>query len=172
MHPRSAGANISRQLHDDARRPGLASIMYSSRFRTLVLLSLALLVAAGCTKGPSSVNSISEMQWQHRVLIVNIARVDDATMQTIYDNTAELNDRDMVWFVLSPGDVRSNLGQVPSDLLADARKYVSNEAGAEVVLIGKDGGVKSRDRSLDLQKVFALIDSMPMRQREMRQNGS
>ena len=39
-----------------------------------------------------------------------------------------------------------------------------------VVLVGKDGGVKlKRDEYVSLAAVFGLIDSMPMRQNEMRQ---
>ncbi|WP_349559152.1 DUF4174 domain-containing protein [Marinobacter sp. NFXS9] len=37
-----------------------------------------------------------------------------------------------------------------------------------VLLIGKDGGIKSRESSLDLDAVFRRIDAMPMRIREMR----
>ncbi|WP_242674565.1 DUF4174 domain-containing protein [Marinobacter halodurans] len=35
-------------------------------------------------------------------------------------------------------------------------------------MIGKDGGIKSRESSLDLDAVFRRIDAMPMRIREMR----
>jgi hypothetical protein len=35
-------------------------------------------------------------------------------------------------------------------------------------LIGKDGGIKSRESSLDLDAIFRRIDGMPMRIREMR----
>ena len=39
------------------------------------------------------------------------------------------------------------------------------------VLIGKDGTVKKRwDKLPPVEEVFSLIDTMPMRQREMRQN--
>jgi hypothetical protein len=37
-------------------------------------------------------------------------------------------------------------------------------------LVGKDGGIKlKRGDQVDLREIFGLIDSMPMRQREMRQ---
>lgn len=43
-----------------------------------------------------------------------------------------------------------------------------------VVLVGKDGGVKLREAApVEADRVFALVDSMPMRQREMiSQNGN
>jgi hypothetical protein len=36
-----------------------------------------------------------------------------------------------------------------------------------VFLIGKDGGLKASARELDLPALFALIDTMPIRRREM-----
>ena len=40
------------------------------------------------------------------------------------------------------------------------------------ILVGKDGGEKARvERLTDLEPWFALVDSMPMRQREMRERG-
>lgn len=38
-----------------------------------------------------------------------------------------------------------------------------------VLLIGKDGGIKSREPSLNLEGIFRRIDAMPMRRQEMRQ---
>jgi hypothetical protein len=41
-----------------------------------------------------------------------------------------------------------------------------------VLLIGKDGGVKLRaEEPLPAAEFFALIDTMPMRRREMRERG-
>ena len=41
--------------------------------------------------------------------------------------------------------------------------------GFEIVLIGKDGGVKLRSKTpLDVETLYAVIDAMPMRRREMR----
>ena len=41
------------------------------------------------------------------------------------------------------------------------------EKGLTVILIGKDGGEKGRwSQLVDPDEVFALIDAMPMRQRE------
>lgn len=41
-------------------------------------------------------------------------------------------------------------------------------SGDRVRLIGKDGGIKSREASLNLNGIFSRIDAMPMRMREMR----
>jgi hypothetical protein len=49
-----------------------------------------------------------------------------------------------------------------------SRFQISRE-GFEILLIGKDGTVKLRsDKPVSSEDLFALIDSMPMRKREMR----
>lgn len=56
----------------------------------------------------------------------------------------------------------------PSDYL---KRKISNEKKFEVILVGLDGGIKLRqDQPATTDKLFSLIDSMPMRQHEMRQN--
>jgi hypothetical protein len=41
--------------------------------------------------------------------------------------------------------------------------------GFEVILIGKDGGVKLRAKTpISIQELFSLIDAMPMRRQELR----
>lgn len=48
-------------------------------------------------------------------------------------------------------------------------KYKQTDADFEVVLIGLDGGEKLRQADiLTRQKLYALIDGMPMRRAEMR----
>ena len=55
----------------------------------------------------------------------------------------------------------------PSDYL---KRQISNDKNFEVILVGLDGGIKLRqDQPVTTDKLFNLIDSMPMRQREMRQ---
>ncbi len=50
-------------------------------------------------------------------------------------------------------------------------QYGIDAARFSVVLVGKDGGVKLRaEEAVPAEELFALIDSMPMRQREMRES--
>ena len=54
----------------------------------------------------------------------------------------------------------------PSDYL---KSKISNDKKFEVILVGLDGGIKLRqDQPVTTDELFSLIDSMPMRQREMR----
>ncbi len=140
-----------------------------SAFHRAALLIILFASLAGCRKA-FTVDSIEDMQWQHRVLIVQADGQDQQINNVIKENTAGINDRDMIWLVLSEGGAQSNLSDVSSSLLKSARSYVTSPGETEVILIGKDGGVKSRADALDLQDIFNQIDAMPMRQREMRGN--
>mgnify|MGYP000181591071 CR=1 FL=1 len=58
---------------------------------------------------------------------------------------------------------------LPGDVEALRRRFGIEKNRFTVVLVGKDGGVKLvAHRDADLQSIFNLIDSMPMRQQEMR----
>jgi hypothetical protein len=55
---------------------------------------------------------------------------------------------------------------------ADVRRRLRlHGRDARLVLIGKNGGIKARqsEKVFDLERLFTLIDSMPMRQAEMKQ---
>jgi hypothetical protein len=50
------------------------------------------------------------------------------------------------------------------------RRLVAGADARELILIGLDGGIKSRSAlSTPLQQIFTQIDGMPMRQYEMQQ---
>jgi hypothetical protein len=69
--------------------------------------------------------------------------------------------------------VVSNQGVLSSSLESDVKALLEQSRPDErVLLIGKDGGIKSRESSLDLDAIFGRIDGMPMRIREMRTNQS
>jgi hypothetical protein len=84
----------------------------------------------------------------------------------------ECRERDMLFFNL--GSAQSVTSQLHVALAeaqrADLRaEYVGSDAQSIFILIGKDGGEKARQTGeLNLQAFFDLIDTMPMRQQEMR----
>lgn len=50
------------------------------------------------------------------------------------------------------------------------RKYVNKSDDFKVILIGLDGGVKLKQTEiLSTEKLFTIIDGMPMRKRELNQ---
>jgi hypothetical protein len=144
---------------------------------TLIWLGIGLLLMAPRAEagtdmeGDSSVDTlkaVGELKWQNRVILVwpegdardEIAMLDGAD--------PEIADRHILWFVLGPDSLTTNYPSAIGDDFVDetAARY-RNEKESVVILVGKDGGVKRRSVRLDLDDLFALIDTMPMRRSEM-----
>ncbi|RDI58710.1 DUF4174 domain-containing protein [Microvirga subterranea] len=115
--------------------------------------------------------------WQdNRVFILFAAapdpRVDEQARDLLADRDA-LSERDMVVLAVIGDDVTPFFGDVPSE--ADARSLrasygVDAATPFTALLVGKDGGVKWREtRPADPSELFGLIDTMPMRRAEMRE---
>ena len=105
--------------------------------------------------------SIDQYRWNKRPILVFASSGQDEgytkQLDVLRSDRRGLAERDIV--VLSDLDSRAT---------GDLREALRIE-GFEVVLIGKDGGVKLRSKTpVSLDRLFARIDSMPMRQREMR----
>ena len=82
----------------------------------------------------------------------------------------EINDRDLIWFVFCEQNIETNYSGLLSDNFATViTSSIFDRRQEPVILIGKDGGIKRSAIMLDLDSLFNLIDSMPMRQVEMQQ---
>jgi hypothetical protein len=111
--------------------------------------------------------------WENRIILVKTDSQEaaDGFRMELGSQSAEVDDRHLVWFIFTPDQLLTNYkGPLGPDLRDEAvSKYFSDFRGdTEVVLIGKDGGIAHRSKKLELQYLFDLIDSMPMRQQEMR----
>jgi hypothetical protein len=80
-------------------------------------------------------------------------------------------DRDLLVFSL----ISNGQSRMGEDVLSRQeaenirRRFQVTPDEFRVVLLGKDGTVKLSETEVRLSDVFALIDSMPMRQQEMRE---
>ena len=123
-----------------------------------VRVILALTVSVVMSSLSASALELEQYQWKNRILLLNADDVDQsaAQMQRFLDSQAECEERDLIIFEITEGEV--------------SRKFGFNKTVFSMVLIGKDGGVKKRFSSLtEMSEVFEIIDSMPMRRREMKQ---
>ncbi|MEH6452864.1 MAG: DUF4174 domain-containing protein [Psychromonas sp.] len=113
-------------------------------------------------------SELTTLKWENRIILVNATQNKDNVVTLFEQNKVEINDRDIIWFVIKNGRVTTNFtGNLTKGFLPDTReKYMSGQG--KVILIGKDGGIKSRRDSLDLNSIFLEIDAMPMRQLEMQ----
>jgi len=129
-----------------------------------VVLSLITLTTHG-----ADMNRLDDYQWKNRLILVQATSENGGEIETLRSARAEIDDRDIVWFVNTGSDVVSNQNAVSGSLESDIKAVLDEPRSyGRVLLIGKDGGIKSRESSLDLDAIFRRIDGMPMRIREMR----
>jgi hypothetical protein len=111
--------------------------------------------------------TVASLEWKHRIILVNETHNEEKVLAVLEKHTVAINDRDIVWFILKQDIVLTNYaGQLSEQFLRRTRERYGVGQG-KVILIGKDGGIKSRSDRLDIQAIFSTIDAMPMSQREM-----
>jgi hypothetical protein len=127
-------------------------------------------------------------RWKNRPLVVFAPSGDDDRYHTQIGNLRQMGeefaDRDMVvihgFGGTGRGAVQSSVesfsgGEWQRQPIApgaeqELRDRYGSGSEFEVILVGKDGGVKLRsDEPVAAEELFALIDSMPMRRREMQE---
>ncbi len=135
------------------------------RYITLLLLLFSLCVQSS---EPPMLTDLSSLQWQNRIIVVNDVAHAKQAVSLLEDTAAGISDRDLIWLVFEGANTLTNYpGPLAPDLRARTLETYRIKPG-EVILIGKDGGVKNRLNQVDLDELFDNIDAMPMRRSEMR----
>ncbi len=120
-----------------------------------------------------SAQRLSKHQWENRLVIV---LTEDANNSIFKNQLAEfkkdldgLNERKLVIYQATPSAYKTGLkGNKWEKSVQLYNKYKKTDAAFEVVLLGLDGGVKlQQSKLLSNKKLFATIDVMPMRRREI-----
>lgn len=133
--------------------------------RWFILLALLTLSTS------SMLAQFEQHRWEHRLILI----FADNTSQDIYQqqwsdlqaDSTGLADRDILIYTLFPQGSPPKLDE--SLLIAIQKKYNPEKRPFLCILIGKDGSIKSSKTTIyHRQEIFRLIDSMPMRQAEMR----
>lgn len=123
-------------------------------------------------------------QWEHRLLFVFAPSADDAGLQAqrkaLQGHAEGVQDRDLRLITVVEG-APSRIYGVPDGegrpLTAGSVQRLRLDFDVapdafRVILVGKDGTEKRRDAEpVPVEALFAQIDAMPMRQREMRDGG-
>jgi hypothetical protein len=111
---------------------------------------------------------ISDLKWQYRILVVSGA--DGKTIELLESGEEGLEDRDLKVFILSGKGMREYAAKPPlaKELL---QRLDPPEGKPMAYLIGKDGKTTLSWTLGDftLEKLFASIDAMPMRKKEVRE---
>lgn len=127
----------------------------------------------------SQAQDLSSHQWKDRLILILTEDTANETYQQqldeLYSDQQGLEDRKLVIYTILPDkfkrDDEAGQGWIQSGELYS--KYKESDDSFEILLIGLDGGVKLRqDQFLSNKKLFDRIDQMPMRRRELEQEGN
>lgn len=118
--------------------------------------------------------ALEQYLWENRVLVISAQDQDDKKLIELQGDVAsmaeEFADRDMVLVtLLGSGTSTAGDRELSVAEAAEARAALGVQTGSFALrLIGKDGSVKlSTESATPIKEIFALVDSMPMRHREM-----
>ncbi|MEO0899051.1 MAG: DUF4174 domain-containing protein [Bacteroidota bacterium] len=152
--------------------------------RFLFLSCIIFIAGIFSTQLSMAQSPLEEFKWKNRILVIygHIDSMKEQLHALGQDNTEKYWERDLLVFLAIKDGERmqgnrnlflhhneKNEGWEENDYSNIVRLYFNKEKAFQVVLIGKDGGVKlKKNQAIDIQDIFDLIDSMPMRQAEMR----
>lgn len=147
-----------------------------SRFHLIVLFLIPMIAA--------DAQDLSEHRWKNRLVLILMISQETATLKEQYKifskDVEGLRERKLVIYTLTP-DQFSKTKYVKEDMVNTSwvessnvfKRYKKEGNDFEVVLIGLDGGTKLRQTEiLKNDKLFAIIDGMPMRRAEIRRKKS
>ena len=146
------------------------------------LLLLCAILSPGQQSISHTLVTLSGLRDTKRVLLVFAPSSDDpnfAMQRSLFKNQAsEASDRDLIFipFLGRQKAADIELRDENTSLTPDAEqirlrsRYKIKPNDFAVILLGKDGGEKLRSGTpVTMEKLATLIDSMPMRQQEVRQ---
>ncbi|MBT6208592.1 MAG: DUF4174 domain-containing protein [Woeseia sp.] len=167
--PRYRGKQHSGPALDPGQITGMGLMIYDNQDGPFKL-SLAT-VHAYSEDAPFT---LMQYQWKNRVLIVSAPTEDDRNLIEQHDAVTltrdEFASRDIVLVTLLDEEISTAENrELTTGETVTAREALDIRPGSFALrLIGKDGSIKfSGEVATSMAEIFALIDSMPMRQREM-----
>lgn len=113
-------------------------------------------------------------RWENRLLLFFSSNQNSKNQQqfSIFDkNSTGLKERDILVFHVNDKNVKNSGKEIYGKEEAEQlrRQFQVADSAFSVVLIGKDGTQKlQQEEVLTMDKLFAVVDAMPMRRREMR----
>jgi hypothetical protein len=155
--------------HDSVR---VSTSLFSAAIAVIMIVSAS---AGGGSRNVEEKLGLDQYRWKNRLLFVFAPTREDPSFGSLHDSLvtrqADVADRDLVVFEVlesGPSTVDKKLLD-PETAQILRNKFGVTEGRFSVILVGKDGGIKlDRHDRTSLEEIFALIDSMPMRQEEMR----
>jgi len=136
-----------------------------------------LLLSTMLSIGKTSAQHLDDYRWKNRVVLLFAGPGSESLFRK---QVNELNvdpegllERDLIIFTVSPHRIINLIERKTANLSAEQLwdKYSRQGEGFQYILIGKDGGIKlDKNEFIPNDYLFAVIDAMPMRKREMQEN--
>ena len=123
----------------------------------------------------SKAQDLQQYQWENRIIVVysNETELDLVSKQLklLTKEPKELSERKLILIQAQKNQYKTifpeNSEWVSSSLTNELK--ISRKTKFEVFLLGLDGGIKLRQQEIvQTEKLFSLIDGMPMRKAEIR----
>ena len=140
----------------------------------LALALVVLVVSTVLGSATAMATELSDYRWESRPLLVFAPTANDPrlveTLNRVEATRCDFTGRDMVLGVVVPVGNSTLDGQAidADEARRLANQFAIGDDAFSVVLVGKDGGEKLRVNDVpDLQRIYAVVDGMPMRGREM-----
>jgi len=123
----------------------------------------------------SKAQDLQQYQWQNRIIVVysNETELDliSKQLELLTEEPNELSERKLM-VIQATKDRYKTIFPENSEWVSSSLKDELNiikKTEFEVFLLGLDGGIKLRQQEiLQTEKLFSLIDGMPMRKAEIR----
>ncbi|WP_298766137.1 DUF4174 domain-containing protein [uncultured Polaribacter sp.] len=115
--------------------------------------------------------NIKKHQWKNRVLLVISNDQNNGQLKKQFllleEHPKELIERKLVVYCFLKNKYQYNF----KGDWKPSTKFKNEKGAFKVLLVGLDGGVKlQQDSVLSTEKLFTIIDGMPMRKRELQKN--
>ena len=123
----------------------------------------------------ATAQNLEKYQWKNRIILLKENTIDSDRLtdqlQRLEADSKALAERDILIFIITGGSVYDT-SKKRLDLNWDS--IVENHGLNDfqgLILIGKDGGLKLKEGFIvDAKTIFELIDAMPMRKAETKNN--
>ena len=123
----------------------------------------------------SKAQNLQQYQWENRIIVVysNETELDllSKQLELLKKEPNKLSERKLILIQAQKNQYKTifpeNSEWVSSSLTNELK--ISKKTKFEVFLLGLDGGIKLRQQEIvQTEKLFSLIDGMPMRKAEIR----
>ena len=141
----------------------------------LIITSLSFIIFINCSENNVKLD-LKSFEWENRVLVIG---GNGSKFQNQFDNLEgnknEYTERDMVVILINKDESKISydglnvLNKLDYESTLSIRKRF-NFDNFNLILIGKDGGVKyNNNEPVKINKIFEIIDKMPMRMQEIKE---